>query len=96
MEKLVALLNEYDEAMEWTYEDWVLDCKLHLYEYMAFEWICSSYYWFIDWLIQEDKVKDFDLVLKNSEGDFYSKYQSLLMLCSIEDKPISFLIEVLK
>ena len=56
MEKLIELLNEFDKSLGWYYEDWVLDCKLNLYEYMAYEWICSARYWFIKWLVENDKI----------------------------------------
>jgi hypothetical protein len=103
--KLIELLNEYDKPLGWYYEDWVLDCKLNLYEYMAYEWICSARYWFIKWLVENDKI-DLDKVKEiwikhNGRMDVdglyrFSVYERLLMLLAISDTPIEDLISYLK
>lgn len=97
--KLIELLNEYDKPLGWYYEDWVLDCKLNLYEYMAYEWICSARYWFIKWLIENEKIdfKKLDTPRFNQLVDnTLDTYLALLMLLSIQDEPIEFLVSILK
>lgn len=102
MEHLIDLLNEYDKPLGWYYEDWVLDCKLNLYEYMAYEWICSARYWFIKWLVENDKIdtrkidEDRLETIQYSEKERITIYDWLLMLLSISDTPIEFLISILK
>ena len=75
--KLIELLNEFDKPLGWYYEDWVLDCKLNLYEYMAYEWICSARYWFIKWLVENDKI-DIDAYKTVYSGDL-DKRKTLTM-----------------
>lgn len=70
--------------------------------------ILSKKYGFIKWLIENDKI-DFGKVkrvyknkrvcnIDNARIDYiaYGKYESLLMLLSIQDNPIEFLISILK
>lgn len=110
MDKLIELLNEYDKPLGWYYEDWVLDCKLNLYEYMAYEWICSARYWFIKWLVENDKIdrdkkeiekSDYDITFTwaltmDKKSDLDIMVDTLLMLLSISDTPIDDLISYLK
>lgn len=101
MEKLIELLNEFNPSMEWRMEDWVLESKLNFpAEYVAYRWICSKNYWFIEWLVEEDKI-DYMKLVENytwnelKEKDFTNDYV-LLMYLSIQDEPIEFLISILK
>lgn len=97
--KLIELLNEFDKPLGWYYEDWVLDCKLNLYEYMAYEWICSARYWFIKWLVENKKI-DLDKLPKHLQWEWVNtdiKWEELvIMVLSIQDEPIEFLISILK
>ena len=97
--KLIELLNEFDKPLGWYYEDWVLDCKLNLYEYMAYEWICSARYWFIKWLVENEKI-DLDKLPKHLQWEWVNtdiKWEELvIMVLSIQDEPIEFLISILK
>ena len=78
---------------EWVDEDRIDD-----------EWLCSKKFWFIQWLVENDKIdrdkvrekSDFFPVEKVPEYNSYSDYESLLMLLSIQDEPIEFLISILK
>jgi hypothetical protein len=71
--------------------------------------VISKHYWFIKWLVENDKV-DFELdriVHKHKWIDYNtwkwivlkklcSRYESLLMMLSIQSYPIEFLISILK
>ena len=102
--KLIELLNEFDQPLGRYYEDWVLDCKLNFYEYIAYEWVCSARYWFIEWLVENEKI-DFSKVkekiwLERELYDrmlyWYKETDFLIMLLSIQNEPIEFLISILK
>ena len=85
-----------------------IDSKILNWE--AFSWdtansvIISKSYGFIWWLVENDKIElekvkeksDFFPVEKVPEYNSYSDYESLLMLLSIQDKPIEFLISILE
>lgn len=101
MEKLIDLLNEYDKE-KWLHTFWktTQSNKIQIYG----KWVCSeSYiysksYGFIWWLVDNDKI-DLDKIKLFSifnESWYYNAYQSLLMALSISDKPIEFLISILK
>lgn len=72
------------------------------------EWVCSKKFWFIKWLVENDKINK-DLVSRvlirayvspktmvSLECEFYDYYESLLMLLSISSSPIEDLILYLK
>ena len=54
--------------------------------------IIDKKFWFIEWLVKKKKV-DLDKFPQIME---YSDYESLLMLLSIQDNPITFLLSILK
>lgn len=64
-------------------------------------YIVSKEFWFIEWLVQNDKV-DRSYVLRiwyeMEEWNFYhyDDYYNLLMLLAIQDEPVKFLSEILK
>jgi len=72
--------------------------------------ICSKKFWFIKWLVENDKIDrdktmnehlDFEFFKQNYDGEWYWYecvwyYESLLCLLSISDTPIEFLISILK
>ena len=106
MQKLIELLNEYDPFICWdgTYTDsywsYVLDWHSTVYpKSVAKSVIISKSYWFIEWLVKEDKI-DLDneeLVSLMSElWERRNPVKCLLMLLSIQDEPIRFLCEILK
>ena len=108
MEKLIELLNEYEkkelksEFYEW--EKWVWwDTNLfrrdtrdeewsHLYSETADTYVISKKYGFIKWLVENDKIdlEKFPQIME------YSDLESLLMYLSIQDKPIEYLLSILK
>ena len=86
----------YNEEDDWVDEDWIWD-----------EWICSKKFWFIKWLVENDKIdlwKIKKLYRKSNEHSIhtypimyeYSDLESLLMLLSISDTPIEDLLLYLK
>jgi len=114
MEKLIELLNEYnknnynksDLYYLFEIENWMLFCyddatdvqRTMQDEAMV---ICSKEYWFIKWLVNNDKIDFSNLLIAEQTcwtDLFYSfsKDEVLLMLLSIQDEPISFLISILK
>ena len=92
--------NTYHTAIWWT------DCA----EWRArYETILSKEYWFIKWLVNNNKI-DLDMVREKLwipccvwYGSWriiavkdVEDYEQLLMLLSIQDKPIEFLLSILK
>ena len=102
IEKLVELLNEYDSSNWWKETDEWIDNIWKIYEFHSELQIISKKYWFIKWLVDNDKI-DFDGIQnvfyrnkRYKEYRDYSDYESLLMLLAIQDEPIRFLCEILK
>ena len=105
--KLIELINEHQKEIHpdgiylpvvayrhWLfYSDsdclsWVMD-EIHL---------ISKYYWFIKWLVENDKI-NFELPMETlSFREYYDikKSDFLIALLSIQDEPIRFLCEILK
>ena len=108
MEKLLTLLNEFDKLAnpfthykKWWYWDCVYENHLPSISHLI---LISKSYWFIWWLVENNKI-DLDKVKDNSE--LYIKFSCnddekwtytkiILMLLSIQDNPIEFLISILK
>lgn len=106
MEKLIELLNEYEkETKKSEYSQWrgllwgrpqYLRCDTVESELL----IISKGYHFIKWLVENEKI-DFEWKLNtlrfNSLVDrTLDSYYALLMLLSIQDNPIEFLVSILK
>ena len=112
MEKLIKLLNEYMEYKEkfwpdkltrfkWVDTSWNLLFELKNWEYFQEEYIISKKFWFIKWLVDNDKIDLMKLKKWIEDNKFYcAKWgkttNMLLMLLSIQDNPIEFLISILK
>ena len=99
MEKLIELLNEYREKELWyrvpeweeKWQPWIIT-----------EQLISKKFWFIKWLVENEK-RDIESycritsIERKWEKDVYrDEVDSLLMLLSIQDEPINFLISILK
>lgn len=110
MEKLIELLNEYNEIHNYApieyYDDGTNGFETN---YVAFYKTCiiiSKQFWFIKWLVDNDKINNerIDNVVEDCWTDeiwaYYCKcywtYESLLMLLATQDEPIEFLISILK
>lgn len=114
MEKLIKLLNEYEKKSkvhwyEWYWQD-VLMCRylivkdgFEFYTDEATTIAISKYYWFIKWLVDNDKIDHWKLSNYIIDNKFFwdkiaelKEYETLLMLLAIQDEPIEFLIGLLK
>lgn len=102
MEKLIALAIKYDREKEWTSFDWNItnwDFENHIYQ----KYLISKEYWFIKWLIDNYYIElpMWLWVVKNYDKEswlfnYFSDYESLLMLLSIQENPIEFLIKLIQ
>ena len=117
IEKLIELLWEYEDVNNWyaTYTIRGEKSERELKSSYMFDedqdiiqiYIISKSYWFIKWLVENDKIDNkkiadetyvkvnwewYELIL----GCHYDLYQQTLMLLAIQDEPIEFLISILK
>lgn len=99
MEKLIMLLDIYEEEVVWVHSVW--DKITEKEE----AWICSKKFGFIKWLVDNDKIDRPKAWLKIK--DLWDEYwwfgiyswihiECLIMLLSIQDNSIEFLISILK
>lgn len=107
--KLLELLNEYEDPMVSWYDEYVEEFWMFMpnnkEQGIAEEIVISKSYGFIQRLVEQDKI-DRDKMLKDSWKirityfglwpANYLEYEKLLMLLSIQENPISFLISILK
>jgi hypothetical protein len=113
MNKLIELLNEYDDWMVSWYEEYFTTEWLFVTnagQWFREEFILGKRYWFIKWLLDNDKIDLEKLDEKAERKPLYSftdddwslwiklfeVYEGLLMLLSIQDSPIEFLCSMLK
>ena len=96
MEKLNELWLEYEATIKW--EDFY-DCDIR--PVLEWNWkndliLISKSYWFIQWLVENEKVDFSNIDFYFLQREQYTKTESLLMLLSIQDNPIEFLVSILK
>ena len=93
MDKLQELLKEYQlSKWEWVRLAWP-DVDVNDKEELVLEaTLISKKYWFIQWLVENDKI-DLD---EFSTIDGFDDYECLLMWLAIDDNPIEFLVSILK
>ena len=111
--KLIELLNEYEKEnksdlyYKFELENWELYCYNDVSDVL---WtmqdeamvICSKKFWFIEWLVENEKIDiesycRITSIERKWEKDVYrDEVDSLLMLLAIQDEPIEFLISILK
>ena len=108
MEKLLKLLNEYQTQRESkfkfsSYDERSLSFLLiDSNEVLWEETIISKKFWFIERLVEEDKLDKgwlFNIITESCvfDGvDMCSESDYIIMYLAIEDDPISFLISILK
>ena len=102
MEKLIELLNEYEEK----YRDfhfigeWRMGNELSEFE-IAF--IISKKFWFIQWLVENEKIDTTNLQDYWDRWEmwiwvFANMYKSdlIILTLAIQDNPIEFLASILK
>lgn len=92
MENLLKLLKEY--APDY--------CKDYPDDIIMDEIVISKRFGFIKWLVDEDKIDLWKLIMIKDEEQKAivdidnSRENTLLMLLAIQDKPIQFLCDILK
>ena len=107
MEKLIELLNEYDSWWDyddyyWPYQYWQ-DRDAYIY---GKYYLVSRDYWFIQWLVENDKI-DIEKVEKKFYNEIcitdywdkdraYWKSDLVISVLSISDTPIEDLLLYLK
>ena len=95
--KLIELLNEYDGKNHfWDYDEEYLTSEEFYEENWDLE-IISKKFWFIKWLVENDKIDKGEI--PQIDGSYYNLYDdcdNLLMNLSIQDEPIRFLCEIIK
>ena len=112
MEKLIELLNEYKKIKWYDWNTKITNYNTdtgsftNCYHWLEYETVIGKRYGFIKRLVDYDKIdrdkiiekSDFMPIVSNKVWDFLqpTEEQELLMLLSIQDNPIEFLISVLK
>lgn len=99
MNKLIELLNEYEKQ-----DTWYINNEWEVVYWWGDYWnyeleIISKKYWFIKRLVDNDKIylDNEDLVsLMSDLRERRHPVKCLLMLLSIQDNPIEFLISILR
>ena len=100
MEKLIELLkDQYWEVVTYNIQsDWGYMFHISWFAVRE-ERLLSKKFWFIKWLVENEKI-DVEKVYNNSDYPMVKReeflYEWLLMLLSIQDEPIEFLISILK
>lgn len=113
MEKIIELINEYQKEKHpdgiylpvVAYRDWIFfsdwDCLSWVVDEIH---LISKPYWFIKWLVENDKIdykklrweERYIQLVDMVEFDWSKRLEVLLMLLAIKDEPINFLISILK
>ena len=61
------------------------------------ERIISKKFWFIKWLVENDKIEfREDFYLEDQHWWWFGEDENIIMLLSIQDEPIQFLVSILK
>ena len=84
-------LTRWDKTDQWEWDN--------LYWDTAVAYLISKSFWFIQWLVDNDKIDIRKLENKDAEYSFhysFEDYEVLLMLLSISDTPIDGLLLYLK
>ena len=99
MKKLIELLNEYEKEQWRNFEVKEIWMSYRNNDLL----VISKRYWFIKWLVDNDKIdlnnselSNFRNVYYGYENDKDTPYKTVLMLLSIQDNPIEFLVSILK
>lgn len=105
MDKLLELLNKAKPLKKYK-EYWYIWNEIYLYTYAEDYWasqsrnitldVISKSYGFIKWLVENDKIYASEIMLDDRMWTIYDKTDSTLMMLSIQDNPIDFLISILK
>jgi len=110
--KLIELLNEYEKHnksdlyYKFKLENWELYCYNDVSDVL---WtmqdeamvICSKKFWFIKWLVENEKIKPLRKFIgwETDEDEPYIQFDLVdqyIAYLSIQDNPIEFLVSILK
>ena len=106
--ELIALLREHCRKHYWFKDNDVIDIdhdsvQFHLYHNakryfsICVEKVISKKFWFIKWLVDNDKIEfREDFYLEDQHWWWFWEDENIIMLLSIQDNPIDFLISILK
>ena len=98
-DKLIKLLNDSEDGFvsKFVYYD-ELNRTFRLDNWQSFHYtlILSKEYCFIKRLVENDKIEAHEIRFDNYEWTEFDKVDSTIMLLSIQDNPIEFLISILK
>ena len=110
--KLIELLNEYNKIQNYApieyYDEWYDGFETNYLEFYKTTLIISKKFWFIKWLVENDKIDREKFWNSETKSSKYSDYELsydtpredytniLLMELAIQDEPIQFLIEILR
>jgi len=102
MDKLIELLNEYEQLnMCRKFKEYDIENQ-NMFEndfvFIKVSELISKRYWFIEWLVEYEKIdlNKIEVFSIFKENRYYNAYQSILMALSIQDNPIEFLVSILK
>ena len=104
MEKLIMLIDIYEEEVVWVHSVWE---KITDKEEAR---IISKKFWFIKWLVENEKIdrdkkeiekSDYSITFTwaltmDEKSDLDVMVDTLLMQLSIQENPIEFLVSILK
>lgn len=100
MDKLYELLDVYEEQIVGVHSVWD---KINDKEV---SWIISKKFWFIQWLVKENKIDLYKVrhhfcvdlyAIDYWDGDYMCPdYEIAIAVLSIQETPISFLVSILK
>ena len=110
MQKLIALLNEFETPQSWivfkSYDDydgtfyWVdIDGETEIA--WSDSYICGKRFQWVKWLVENDKIKPLRMFIgwETDEDEPYIQFDLVdqyIAYLSIQDEPIRFLCEILK
>lgn len=106
MKKILQLINEYrlgkgaSEYTEYIPETGYFTRKSYFYEH--YSWVISKKFWFIQWLVDNNKIDKQWAKNLLYESEIFNPLpytdlaERLIMYVSIQDEPIEFLISILK
>ena len=111
-QRLIDLLNEYEDPFVTWYVEYVEEFGMFILnneQMTEEEIIISKNFWFIQRLVENDKIDRDNQAMQYAKSDlskFFEEwkdknwmsddYAMLLMLLSIQDNPIEFLVSILK
>jgi len=92
--------DDYDGTFYWVDCDWETEVA------WSDSYICGKRFWWVEWLVENEKIDFENRDLKDKYMEYFERYpyrpytdfslEWLIMLLSIQDNPIEFLVSILK